>query len=170
MTLRVILALSLPAALSIGCAPDETDDKGDAPPINTGEDSAVVECDGTAPVLTDLVVEGMIYPFEVEAPALVVSATATDADSDLHRMDVRVWWDDVVDGVVDTSGEGTAAGYYTFDSDPCATAQATYGLAFEVDGTRFDYATAYEFAAEVYDDAGLVSGQLVAHGVSPEAL
>ncbi|MDP2310454.1 MAG: hypothetical protein Q8P18_30835 [Pseudomonadota bacterium] len=162
-----VLPLAL-ALLSAACTGEAKDTGSDAPPINQ-DDTSVVTCAGTAPVASELVVENYgLYPFEDgDAPALKVAATGTDDDGDLHRMDLVVWWDDVVDGAVDTSGEGTTSGIIAMDPDPCGTFAATYALLFEVDGIRFDYATAYEFAAEVYDDAGLVSGQIVADGVTP---
>ncbi len=169
MLRRVLPVLLLPAALLIGCTSGEKDDtEGDPPPINTGEDSAVDLCEGTAPVVTDLVVSNNgLYEFEgVVSPSMKVSVTATDADSDLDLMDVQLWWDDVVDGAVDTSVAGARGGYIKMD-EPCTTAEATYGLIFQVEGGRFAYATAYEFAGEAYDAAGLVSAQVVAHGVTP---
>lgn len=157
----------------VACTSEDKDTGSDAPPINQGEDTAPVECSGTAPVLTELTVAdyGEPYPFEEgDAPALLVSATATDEDADLHRMNLILWWDDVIDGAVDTSGAGTEMGYYAMDPDPCGTGEATYAVVFEVDGNQFDYVTEYEFAAEVYDDAEMVSNQLVASGVTPPAL
>ncbi|MDP2313932.1 MAG: hypothetical protein Q8P41_13580 [Pseudomonadota bacterium] len=167
MLLRVLPVL-WPLALLGACNPDEKD-SSDAPPINQDEDSPVI-CDGTAPVITELSVGnyGELFDFEgTLAPALLVAATATDDDGDLHRMNMTLWWDDVVDGTVDTSAAGTEAGYYAMDEEPCGMFEATYGLVFEVDGNRFDYATEYEFAAEVVDDAGLVSAQVIASGTAP---
>lgn len=173
--LRVLPARSwsvlLPIALTViaACTGEDKDTGSDAPPINE-EDTAALVCEGTAPVLTELVVGnyGKLYEFEgTPAPALLVTATGTDADSDLHRMDLFVWWDDVVDGAVDTTTEGLSNGIIAMNETPCATAEATYGIIFEVDGNRLDYATAYEFAGEVADAAGLVSAQVIAHGVTP---
>lgn len=168
MLLRALPVVLISWAL-VGCAPDEEEDSK-APPINEGGDTAVTVCEGTAPEITELFVGnyGELYPFETgDAPALQVAATGTDADSDLHRMDLRLWWDDVVDGAVDTSATGTAAGYYAMDPDPCATAEATYGIVFEVDNNRFLFGTAYEFAAVIYDDAGLESAMFIDDGVAP---
>jgi hypothetical protein len=167
MLLRALPVVLISWAL-VGCAPDEEEDSK-APPINEGGDTAVTVCEGTAPVLTELVISnGGIQDFEGEdSPSMVVAATGTDADSDLHRMDLRLWWDDVVDGAVDTSATGTAAGYYAMDPDPCATAEATYGIVFEVDNNRFLFGTAYEFAAVIYDDAGLESAMFIDDGIAP---
>lgn len=159
--------------LGLGCpTPDDKENTDDsAPPINQ-DDTAPTVCDGTAPTITDLIIEdGGVRDFEGEdAPSLKVAAETSDDDGDLHRMNMTVWWDDVVDGVVDTSGTGTEAGWYAMNEDECATYEATYGILFEVDGSRFEYETAYEFAAIVYDDAGLVSEQVIDSGTTPAAL
>jgi hypothetical protein len=168
------MRIGLLTALLLGCSGDTKDTGSDPGSVAQDTDTAVVTCEGTAPVLTELEVGdyGQLYPFEDgEAPALLVAATAEDADSDLHRMNLIVWWDDIIDGTVDTSGVGNEAGYYAMNEETCGTAEATYGILFEVDGDRFAYTTAYEFTAEVYDDAGLVSNRVTASGVTPgEAL
>jgi hypothetical protein len=170
--LRVLPARSFPVALFLfagACIDTTKNPSTDAPPINQDDTGEPLTCEGTAPVLSELVVENYgLYNFEDgPAPSLKVAATGMDDDGDLHRMDLLVWWDNVVDGTVDTSGEGTTSGIIAMDPDPCATPEATYALVFEVDGKRFDYSTAYEFAGEVYDNAGLVSAQVVASGVTP---
>lgn len=169
--LRVLPARSFLVALALfaaACIEDPKHTGNDAPPINQ-DDTSVVTCEGAAPVLTELLIENNgIYDFEDgPAPSLKVAATGADDDGDLHRMNLVVWWDAVVDGTVDTSGEGTTSGIIAMDPDPCATPEATYALVFQVDGKRFDYATAYEFAGEIADDAGLVSEVVVASGVTP---
>ena len=171
MSPRLLPLLLGPLLLAACDGSDE--DSSKAPPINQNDDSGDPVCEGTAPVITELVVEnyGGLYPFETgDAAALQVSATGTDADADLHRMNLVLWWDDVVDGSVDTSGAGTEAGYYRFeDTEPCAGDEATLGLIFEVGDARFQNATPYEFAAVIWDDAGLVSEVAVADGVAPNA-
>lgn len=155
----------------LGCAQEEVKDT-EAPPVENNTDTEPIVCEGTAPVLTELTVGdyGELYDFEDgPAPALLVAATATDEDGDLHEMAITWWFDDVIDGAVDTSVAGNEQGYIRMEEQDCATAEATYGVIFEVDGNRFDYETEYEFAAEAYDAAGLVTGQLVASGVTPAA-
>lgn len=152
-----------------GCPSPEKEGDTEIPSVDNTPDSAE-PCDGTNPVLEALVVEdyGELYDFEDgPAPALLVAASAEDDDGDLHRMALTYWYDDVVDGVVDTSAAGTESTYFAMADEACATPRATYGVVFEVDGRRFEYETAYEFAVEVYDAAGLASNQLVASGVTP---
>ncbi len=164
------MRIGLLALVLAGC-PATDKDSGEPPPVSQDTDTAAPSCEGTAPVLTELVVEdyGELYPFEDgDAPALLVAATGEDDDADLHEMNLIVWWDDVVDGEVDTSGAGTEAGVRTMNDDEvCTTGEATYGIIFQVDGNRFAYTTAYEFVGEVYDAAGMVSNRLVASGTTP---
>jgi hypothetical protein len=159
------------ALLTLFACTTEKEDDTEAPPVEQEEDSPTV-CEGAAPTLTELVVEehDELVDFEgTLSPALKVAATGKDDDGDLHRMNMTLWWDDVVDGTVDTSGAGSEIGYYAMDEDRCGTFEATYGVLFEVEGNRFDYETAYEFAAQVYDDAGLVSEIFIASGTTPAA-
>lgn len=154
-----------------GCA-EEAEKDTEAPPIENDIELEPLVCEGTAPELTELTVGdyGELYDFEDgPAPALLVAATATDSDGDLHEMAITWWFDDVIDGAVDTSAAGEEQGYIRMEEQDCATAEATYGVVFEVDGNRFDYETAYEFAVIAYDAAGLATGQLVASGVTPAA-
>jgi hypothetical protein len=160
----------LAMALFAACVNDKEDDT-EGPPLS-GDDTAVETCDGTAPEVSELEIGpyGQLYSFEDgDNPAMVVSTTATDADGDLNRMDVVLWWDDVVDGTVDTSGAGEEGGYYQMKDTTCGTFTATYNLLMEVNGGRFAYSTPYEFAAQAIDDAGLVSEVIVvADGISPD--
>ncbi len=153
----------------VGCPGEAVKSDDSAPPLNHPEDTAPVICDGTDPVLADLTVAPYdgLYSFEgQDSPALTVSAAATDDDGDISELTLELWWDDVVDGSVDTSGDATST-TYQFSQDPCEGFANNLGLIFEVDGNRFDYATPYEFAGVVTDEAGLVSAIVVASGVSP---
>lgn len=159
--------------LAFGCtgAADKENTDDSAPPINQ-DDTAPTTCDGTNPEIADLIIEdGGVHDFEGEdSPTLKVAAETNDDDGDLHRINMTLWWDDTVDGTVDTSGAGSEAGWYEMNETPCGTFTATYGVLFEVDGTRFAYETAYEFAAKVMDDAGLESEIVIDSGTTPAAL
>ena len=52
---------------------------------------------------------------------------------------------------------------------PCTTPAGTLEFNLQVDGKRFDYDTAYEFAGVVYDAAELRSAVVIASGVTPGA-
>ena len=152
-----------------GCAPEEEKDT-ELPPVANDTDDEPVVCEGTPPVIEELTVGdlGKLYDFEDgPSPALVVRAKTEDEDGDLHQMGGTYWYDDVIDGVVDTSDAGSDGGYIRMNEEDCGTSSANYGIVFEVDGNRFEYETTYEFAMEVYDAAGLISERVVASGTTP---
>jgi hypothetical protein len=159
--------------LGLGCPASDEKNTGDdsAPPINQN-DTAPTSCDGTNPVINELIIEDAgVHDFEGEdSPTLKVSADASDDDGDLHRINLTLWWDDVVDGSVDTSGAGEESGWYEMNETPCGTFSATFGILFQVDGSRFEYETTYEFAGMVTDDAGLESNIAIDSGTTPAAL
>lgn len=153
-----------------GCD-DTSKDTETAPPIEQGDDTAEV-CGGTAPVCSELTVEARDGLFDYEGtdyPVLRVGATGEDADADMKTMTVELWWDDVVDGAVDTAALGEL-GSYTFDTDACASSGNTLYIDFAVDGTRFDYVTTYEFAGRVYDSTDMASEIVIASGTTPNEL
>lgn len=173
--LRMSSALSFPAALTMlaltGACTGPLEDTGpDAPPINQDTDVEEVKCEAAAPVLEELTVTPGQFEFEdVLGPAIKVSGTGSDTDGNLHQMGLIVWWDDMVDGSVDITGVGTDTGLASLDPNPCTTPAGTLEFNLQVDGKRFAYATAYEFAGVVYDAAELRSSVVIASGVTPGA-
>ena len=166
------MRLLVTTLLLVACA-DPAKDTETAPPINQGDDTAVETCGGTAPVCSALTVEALegLYDFEgTDSPVLRVGATGTDADSDMKTMGVELWWDDVVDGAVDTSAAGELLSYTFPDSGACSTTGNTLNVDFQVDGNRFEYETAYEFAGRVYDTTDLYSEIVIASGTTPNEL
>jgi hypothetical protein len=132
----------------------------------------VETCGGTAPVCSELTVEARegLYDFEgTDSPVLRVGATGEDADADMKTMTVELWWDEVVDGAVDTAALGEL-GSYTFDTDACASSGNTLFIDFQVDGNRFEYVTTYEFAGRVYDSTDMASEIVIASGTTPNEL
>lgn len=167
--LRMSRASSFPVGLAVlvlsgACNGNLEDTGSDAPPLNQEDtDVEVIECDGTAPVLEEFVVESVLHIFEgPELPAIKVSGAATDVDSDLHTFGMVVWWDEVVDGSVDTTGAGKDTGPVILDRDPCTSAAGTLEYYLHVDDLEFDYSTTYEFAGVVYDAAEMRSDVVVA--------
>ena len=165
------LALGLSAGLLVGCDGGEKESGSEAPPINQ-DDSGSADCSGTAPVINELTVAAG-DPITTDGgtfPSLVVQAEIEDADRDLYTVSMDLWYDTVVDGAVDSSGDPLTASPYEVDEDPCETSLTSYGLQIGVDGTNFDYETAYEFLAVVYDAHGDASAPVVADGVTPGPL
>lgn len=167
-----MLRIVWPLALLAGCPDPNQKDTGGDEVIEQGGDTDEETCEGTNPVLSELTVENFgMYEFEgEESPALKVTASGDDDDGDLHDMNLQIWWDDVVDGAVDTSSSGVEGGFYAMGDTDCGTFSANYNLLLEVDGDRFEYGVAYEFAAVIFDAAGLDSGEpVIASGVAPNA-
>lgn len=166
------MRLLVTTLLLVGCADPEKDTET-APPINTGDDTAVETCGGSVPVCTELTVEAREGLFDYEGtdyPVLRVGATGEDEDADMKTMTVELWWDDVVDGVVDTSELGELGAYTFPDSGDCSTTGNTLYTDFAVDGNRFEYLTTYEFAGRVYDSTDLYSEIVIASGTTPNEL
>ena len=166
--------------LWIACAPEKPDES-DAPPINGGHepaDCAVNPDDAceeafscTAPVIADLrVVNGGEAQFDDGVFWTVqIDADGEDTDGDLHNMRMTVWADDLVDGTVDTTGEGTVGGFAQMRDVECTTYVGGYGLGLGVNGAQFEYDTLYEFAAIVYDAFDTASEPVIASGYTPKA-
>lgn len=156
--------------LLAACAPDESKDSGDAPPINQGGGDTA-DCDANAPVIESFTLfNGGLYTFEdTEWPSLIAEASISDADKDLELVRMDVWFDDVVDGEVDTSGEAQLAGapYSQEDYDPCTLGTSTYRLRFAITGNTFLFDTQYEFAGVVYDAHATPSEVAIASGWTP---
>lgn len=65
-------------------------------------------CGDSAPEITELELEED-EPFTLgngtEVPGLYVNAKVSDADGDLHWYEMKVWFDTIIDGTIDTSAD-----------------------------------------------------------------
>jgi hypothetical protein len=159
--------------LMLACTGGGKEDSSNAPPINQ-DDSVEKVCEGGYPTVTELTVTdaGELTVDAGTFSSFAVSATAEDDDGDLHVISMDLWWDEVVDGEVSTSGAaGISSGAYRDpDWEDCEVFVTTFGLQIPVDGVRFLGNTAYEFAAVVHDANGMLSSPKVASGTTPEEL
>jgi hypothetical protein len=140
----------------LGCTPEE--ESKDGPPIYTGGDTGEESCAGTAPTIIYMTIEnGGMKDFEGALwPTVLLQVDARDDDGDLDFATLEMWWDNEVDGTVDTSGEPLTKKIFTSDSKPCRQNDGSYGLYLQV-GTGLTYNTTYDFAARVGDSSGLRS-------------
>ena len=73
----------------------------------TPPSGVAANCGDSPPVITELEVEEG-DPFTLSngniVPGLFVNAKVTDADGDLHWYEMKVWFDEVIDGVVEPEG------------------------------------------------------------------
>ncbi|MFH1466743.1 MAG: hypothetical protein ABIO70_20325 [Pseudomonadota bacterium] len=162
--------LSLLALLVLGCPP--VVEEKEPPPIPKGGDTGdtAAECAGTNPVLTALsarpdgcheLEQGQLYP------TLIFDLSATDADGDLNYVTYELWWDEEVDGAVDTSGNAQLTGHATVDTARCGTESMSLALSLSSQGNPA-YNVWYDFALRVGDEAGLTSNVLVTPGAMPK--
>ena len=138
----------------------------------TPPSGVAANCGSAAPVITEIEIEEG-DPFTLSngdsVPGLFVNAKVTDADGDLHWYEMKVWFDEEIDGVV--SGEG---GYYetygTRGDLDCGVELTEVPLRIAVNG----YPPAgqeMEVGIIVYDDMGNPSNDgvpMVQQFTSPE--
>ncbi len=156
--------------LTLGC-PAEVDE-GDPPPIpkggDTGDTAAV--CSGTPPVITSLsayadglheLEQGQSYP------TMIFEIQADDDDGDLNFVTYQAWWDDDMDGTVDTSGSAKITGQATISSTRCASFTMDLDLSLASQGDPA-YNVWYDFAVVIGDEAGLLSEPAYVQGAMPK--
>ena len=157
-------------ALLASCTP-ETEEK-DPPPIPDGvdtEDTAAV-CEGTAPRIEDLsadpdglheLEQGQLYP------TLIFGIQASDADGDLNFVRYELWWDQELDGAVDSSGAALVSGQASLSSRRCQSPTMALDLLLSSQGDP-PWNTWCDFALRISDEAGLWSEPAVVQGAMPK--
>lgn len=169
--MRTFLFASVPAFLVSlsGCTGKEEEDSSDPPDLH-GEDTA--DCNANAPVLTSVTINnGGLQTFDDgEHPTVGIEMQVEDDDGDLDVLSMYVWFDAVVDGTVDVSGEAPlAVEAWLFDGvDECTKFTAGLTLKPEVSGGMFEYNARYEFAVVAKDHHQVASAPMVADGVTPQ--
>lgn len=170
--------LPLLAVFALACDTAATDTgNGTLDPSNNGND----DCSGTAPTVTEFdVSEG--DPVEGEGgedpqPTVLLTVSFADDDGDAHVVSMDIWYDDTIDGTVDTSGKAKAnvapTAMQDSDGNPeeeCAGKEGTLGLRLGVSGGSLEYDTEYDFAVVVYDNAKMASEPAFATGLTPSEL
>ncbi len=161
---------ALSIGLVAGCGEDKEPEES-APPVETEPQETADDCvAGVAPVITAMELENTgVQRFENdEYPTLTVWVTAEDEDWDLASYKLAVYYDDVVDGVVEasTTNDFTNSGTLSDDGD-CTAAGGTVGLTLGLAGGGIAYNTLTEFGAIVTDGNGLDSEMSVVSGYTP---
>ena len=162
--------LAFVALFALGCPPVE--EEKEPPPIPKGGDTGdtALECAGTNPVLTELTArpdglheleQGQLFP------TMIFDISATDEDGDLNFVTYDLWWDDVVDGTVDTSGSPQVTGHGTISTARGNSSSMSMELSLSSQGNPA-YNVWYDFALVVEDEAGLPSNVLVTPGAMPK--
>jgi len=152
----------------VGCTGKIPEDSND-PPALTTEDTG--ECNLHAPVITNVeVTNGGMSTFDNGTfPTIGLAMEVDDDDGDLDILGMFVWFDDVVDGAVDQSGEPAfdAPAYLFQDAEPCGKFSAGLTLKPAVTSGTLDYSTRYEFAVVAEDHHAVRSTPYIVDGVTP---
>jgi hypothetical protein len=162
------LALALLPVTLLACTKGDKD--SDQPP-GLGDDSEA-SCEGNDPVLANLLVEeGQPTDFEgVTYPTVLIQAEAADEDGNLDLVRITLYFDETVDGSIDTETAGSTSASVSPDGGgPCESINATLGLYLQV-GEGIAYETEYDWGMQIEDSKGEVSNLLVGSGVTPAAL
>lgn len=154
----------------LACSSDDTG-KDTAPGIgdNTGDD-----CSGAAPVIDAFTIEeGDVITNEdgQEQPSLNITVEFEDDDWDLNTVTMNVWFDDTVDGSVDTTGDAPiSTGEYQMEDGTCSVSGGSFTLAQGIVGDPLAYDTEYEFGAVIVDQHGLESDPAITSATTPSEL
>lgn len=167
------------ALFALACDPakDTGDTAGTLDPGNGGG----TDCKGTAPVIEELTLtEG--DPITGEGggdpqPTVLIVAEYSDEDGDAHVVAMDIWYDDVVDGTVDTSGAAGASLAPTAveddDGNPvdeCDGKGGSFGVMLGVTGDDLEFETEYDFGVIIYDANNTASEPKFGTVVTPAAL
>ena len=162
-----LLFLGLSACLFGGTGSDE-------PPTPSGRSdtgSGAFSCGDEIPVIQSFTAtpEGLGSPERngEEYPLLGLDFTATDADGALGEVVYRLWFDDHVDGFVDTSGDPFHAIGKTLSLQSCVTTEAQVHVTVTASG-QLAPNTWYDFAVTVEDRDQHVSAPAYTSGGTPK--
>ena len=163
-------------AFALACTPVEVEKDSSG---TLGEDTGDAGCEGTPPdVVTVTVGEGDVIEDENgnQQPSVRLSVEFEDVDGDAHAVAMDLWWDDAVDGAVDTSGAANASLSKTALTnngapvDECDGFGGTLIVDMGVTGADLQFSTQYDFGASVIDANGYASTAVVATGTTPGPL
>jgi hypothetical protein len=137
---------------------------------DTAEDAPT--CVSAAPpVVADLYCENtglLTYPETGElTPTLTLWADVEDADGDLTTYSAELFFDDVIDGTVDTSQSfGVTEGLV--DTEPCGVPAIILGTTVYLRGGQPLFETTYEWGIVVTDAAGESSALAMVTCATPD--
>lgn len=151
------------AAVGAGCS-----DKGDSgTPLYE-----VQECESLeAPVVTDMFCEStgvQTYPVTGEdVPTLTISADVSDEDGDLTTYTAQLFFDDTIDGTVDTSIGELPASEGAYHAQVCEVPSIILNMVIYLRGGEPLYDTPYEWGLQVTDAGGNVSAMSMVECTTP---
>ncbi len=161
MTVRMLLLPLALATLAVACGDKDPVDTGTAPGLDTDTDDSAEECSGEAPVITGVSCENSgiqpHYETSEDTVTMTILADTEDADGDLSYYTFELFYDDEVDGAVDTSSSNFSPSQGTVDADECDAGLVTVGTVLYLPGGDPDFDTHYEWAVVVSDAASMAS-------------
>ena len=170
--------LPLLCLLLLACGEEQKEDSGNGSlnPADTAPD-----CMGTPPAIEDLTAQegGIISGSDGEddAPSILLIIDFTDEDGDAHVLAMDIWFDDTIDGTVDTSGAADMVLDPTAMTDSadrpveeCAGDGGSLGLSLGVTGADLAYETTYDFGVVLIDNADLRSEPAFVTATTPPPL
>lgn len=155
-----VLVLGLVAPL-VACGDKEPEETGSAPDLDTDSDTETEECSGTAPVIEEVSCEnsGIQPHYETgeDTVTLTIRAETSDADGDLDFYTFELFYDEDVDGSIDTSSSPFSPSSGAVDVDECEAGLVSLGTVLYLAGGDPAFDTLYEWGVVVTDGAGLQS-------------
>jgi hypothetical protein len=120
------------------------------------------ECDSdAAPVVADMFCEStgiQTYPVTGEdVPTLTISADVSDEDGDLTSYTAQVFFDETLDGVMDTSAGELSSADGSYHADVCTVPSLILNMVVYLRGGEPLYDTTYEWGLQVTDAGGNAS-------------
>jgi hypothetical protein len=149
------------ALAALACSDDKTGETSEPPPINTdsgGGGDGSGSCGGTAPVVEEVRCEntGIQPHYETgeDTVTMRIWAVTSDTDGDLHRYAMQLYFDDVIDGEVNTEDPLFAPTTGSVDRDACEASSAEFGMTLYLPGGNPAWDTLYEWGIAVSDANG----------------
>lgn len=169
-TWKYALMLTLPL-LAVACGDKEEEETGTAPGLDTDTEDETEECSGTAPVVEAVTCEnsGIQPHFETgeDTVTMTIMAETSDADGDLDYYTFELFFDDEIDGTVDTSTSVFSPSSGSVDVDACEAGLVNLGTVLYLAGGDPDYDTLYEWGVIVTDGGGIASEVMVVECYTP---
>lgn len=147
---------------STACDRPTSDDTSAPPELITDSGGASGgSCEGEPPVVDEIwcVNSGIKPHYEtgVDTVTMQVWTAVSDLDGDLTSYALQIFYDEEVDGAVDTSITNFNPVYGTLDNPECSATSVELGLTLYLTGDSPDYDTLYDWGVVVTDAYGLTS-------------
>ena len=159
-------------AITTGCSGkgDSGDDGSTGGTTLTGGGEGTPECGGVAPTITEVqcAADGLKeYEPGSALPTLLFNIFIEDEDADLSSVNVQLYYDDVIDGVVSTQDPEFPASVETIDAEPCGRSSLTYNLSAFVSGVNPRFNINYEWGVVVRDAGDVASEMFILECITP---